>query len=54
MSDTDPDIPIVDDDEETLRDRVDDLNDRNAWFRWSALAVGIAMLAGGAIEWCNQ
>lgn len=59
--DTDPDelVPVFHDPvevfaNEPLRERLDEVNDRNPWIRWTALAVGIAMLAGAAIEWCSQ
>jgi hypothetical protein len=58
--DTDPDlIPVVHDPaqvfaHETPLEHVDDVNDGNPWFRWSALFVGLAMFVGAAIQWCNR
>lgn len=57
--DTDPMIPVVHDPanvfaHETTLERVDDVNDANPWFRWSALVVGTLILAGAAIQWCNK
>lgn len=56
--DTDPMIPVVHDPaevfaHESLRERVDDVNDANPWIRWSAIVVAVLMLAGAAIKWCN-
>lgn len=56
--DTDPDelVPMhVSDpfEDETLREKLDDVNDAQPWIRWSALVVGIAIIVGGTIQWCN-
>lgn len=56
--DTDPEIPVVHDPaevfaHETEREKLDNFNDRNPWFRWSALVVGTLMIGGALIRWCQ-
>lgn len=51
--DTDPTIPIVfEPPRDTFRDKLDALNDANGWFRWSALVVGLLLIAGAIVRAC--
>ncbi|HEY1956062.1 MAG TPA: hypothetical protein VGH28_10620 [Polyangiaceae bacterium] len=48
--DTDPFLVL--EPRDTFRDELDAVNDRNPWIRWSALVVGILMIAGGIVRAC--
>ena len=51
--DTDPRIPIVfEPPPDTFRDDLDAVNDANPWIRWSALVVGLFMIAGAIVRAC--
>ena len=49
---TDPSIPVFIEPETTARERLDAWNDRNAWVRWSALVVGLLIIAGAIVRAC--